>query len=353
MRLFQHLLGLLIGFCIVSFVHTPRSQAATTGAPFIVKPLGTQAEKGYFDLNLDSRALQPLQIQIQNTSSRSLTLGTKVVTATSNANGIVDYVNSGNTDPSLPYALSQLIKNAKQTITLMPKETKTIDFLLQTPSQPFAGVLAGGIHIYSKSKDQPLQPIKANRIKHRFTYTIATLLRSQQAASAPAEKFNLGKINLTQRHTANAIQVDIHNQAPLFRYRARVEGVVTAKGSKQPLYTQQQKVDFAPNTILPLPISLNKTAFKPGAYTLHLNVKTKAKNWRFTKNFVVSAAKAQQLNQTDAYEHWRQDRNLVLYLIIFSCGALTLIVLLIYLVKRSVQQRKQYRQNRRLPYRSN
>ncbi|OJG74743.1 hypothetical protein RV12_GL002160 [Enterococcus quebecensis] len=289
--------------------------------------------KTYFDLRLTPKETHTIKAKVTNRSDQEQIIHTQVKTATTNTNGVVEYINSDkNQSINLPYDLSKLVKTNTQKITLAPHESTEVEYTITMPEKDFSGILSGGIVFTSENTEEPEKTTADVAIKNQFGYVIALVLHGNKEVTPNLE---LSKVSLGQVNNRNVVFAHLANPNAAYLNRMNVNVKITKKNTDKILYeTSKSELQMAPNSVFNYPVSLQETEFKPGKYLLAIHAESKGKAWDFEKEFEIKAKEAQTLNDK-AYIHRDKDKY-VLYLVIFL---VLLVLIILFMIYRKRQQK--------------
>lgn len=291
--------------------------------------------KTYFDLRLNPEEKHSIMVKVTNRSDQERTIETTIKTATTNTNGVVEYINSDkNQSSGLPYDISQLVKTTTPKITLAPHESKEVEYVITMPKTDFSGILSGGIIFTSENTEKPNESSADVAIKNQFGYVIALVLHGEKDVKPDLD---LTKVSLGQINDRNTVFAHLTNANAAYLNRLNVHVKIKKKNTNTILYeTQNSDLQMAPNSVFNYPVSLQETKFKPGKYLLAVHAESKVQTWDFEKEFEIKGEEAKKLNE-QAYIHKNQQHYL-LYLVLFLI--FLLLLLLVYLYRKRQQKIK-------------
>lgn len=276
------------------------------------------SKASYFDIKLKPKQEQTLTVELSNGTDKTVTVEQGLASATTNLNGVVEYSpNDIKPDSSLKYNMKDYVKVDKE-ITLPPKTTKTIKVQVKMPNSSFKGYMAGGLTYKEKSDDsKKTSDSKGISIQNEYAYVIALLMSQSSEKVAPDLK--LTKVGPGQVNYRNVINANLQN--PTMGYLNQMQLSETIKGLDNPKIEYKSSKDMmqmAPNSNFDYPLSLNGEKLQPGKYRLDMIVhgqkdekgkyvaqdekgnETRYKyEWKFTKDFEITADKARELNAKD------------------------------------------------------
>ncbi|MCD2256533.1 DUF916 and DUF3324 domain-containing protein [Lactobacillus sp. CC-MHH1034] len=365
----HHLLALCALICGLYLVcsNYDMAQAETetqSAADFVVKPVipANQEDKNlnYFDIKVDPGQQQVLEVEVKNLRDHAITILPKLNVATTNYNGVVNYLSKGQADRTLAHRITDIAHLEANTYTIEPKSSTLVKITMAAPEQPFSGLIAGGISFRQKQDDTTNNNSKQNNrtsltINNRFSYAMALLLRSNTGAAVVAPNLKMGQVDLGHITAKNTIFANVRNVTPTYLSNVTVNTHVTRKGESDVLYRNRKgNMQIAPNSILPFPVQLNNQKFEPGQYTARVTVKSGTQTWRFNRDFRITAEAARKLNEADSTPQPKDNR----WLIWVAAGIILLVILaaiLIYQMKQKklkAQLQRERRAMRKANYRT-
>lgn len=320
------ILGSLISILLMTIGVSP---AKAAHSDFSIRPLlpNNQAHEGegFFDLVLSPNEQQTLEIELTNTSNRTINVETEIGRASTNMNGLAVYTpNLTEKDRSLRYDIEQQVKLPAETV-IAPHTTTKVKVEVSMPNENLQGLIAGGI-TFKEKQDTVKKSDKGISIDNQYQYVIALLMRQRLDGVAP--NLSLHDIIPTQVNSRNVMTANLQNSAMTYLNQMVVEAKIQGITNKNLVYHfDKSKMQMAPNSNfnLPIPISeqgalengqhskpmqagkyqLNMTVYgaedPAGAYSLVSEGKTvhyKYK-WTFDKNFEITATEVGALNESD------------------------------------------------------
>lgn len=262
----------------------------------------SQAEdnKSYFDLILAPGEKETIYLKLQNLRQEPIELEVTAHTAFTNVTGVVEYgADAEETDPTLPYELSNLIEGP-QDVSLAANETKTVAFDLHMPKEEFDGVLAGGMRISEVKNEQGdnVNDEEGMEIKNEFAYVVGVVVGNSRSYIQPS--IDLLNVFADQLNGRNVISATIQNFTPTFVNQLGVEASVLRVVDNEILYeASKEMMQMAPNSHFHFPISLDGDRFQSGEYILKLKATSGEENWEWERQFSIETDEARTLNRMD------------------------------------------------------
>ncbi|MFB8449742.1 DUF916 and DUF3324 domain-containing protein [Enterococcus thailandicus] len=331
------ILGIVLFVTLISF-----NPVYASGVDYTVQPQSSDKQVDpaltYFDLRLEPKANDKLNVVVKNSSDHEITVYTSVDVTSTNSNGVVEYKNSKNFQHiQLKNNLSKIIQPDVKEIKLNAKESKIVSYTVKMPENEFDGVLAGGINFIQKNSDDKDEENKNGMaVKNEYGYTIAVVLHGKNKITK--NNVTLSKITPNQINGRNGIKIPIQNESAAFLNKVQVKAVIYTKGTGEKKYeTNVSGAQIAPNSVYDFDLSLNEKKLEPGKYTAKVTVLSKKQKWAFTQDFTIKKEVSQKLNEKAVV---KADDSYTLYIIIGIILFVLLLVLCIYLFIRKNREIK-------------
>nr|WP_269108592.1 DUF3324 domain-containing protein [Lacticaseibacillus saniviri] len=255
---------------------------------------------GYYVIRTENDRVQQIKVNILNKRSTTLKLSLSVNTGYTQDSGVYAWDSAKiPNDSSLKYKLRDYVQPKTMTVSIPPKSTKEVGFTLNAPAS-YSGVLMGGItSVPDGGKETGVNGNTALKIK--YAYGLPIFLKMDNVRAVPNMSANSARGGLYASKTA--VLANIENNKPALLANATMKLSVTRRGEKNVLHTANATgLMIAPNSNFTYPISWGGQRLEAGDYTLHGTGSTGGQSWKFTRNFTISAAEADQLNQEAGFK---------------------------------------------------
>lgn len=311
---------------------------------------------GYFNLLMNPEAEQNLTFNLNNTTSKSITVDMSFSRSTTNDNGLAIYDSAGKTkDSSLQYNIEDYVEIPKKEITISAHSQVTVTAKIKMPQGANSGVLAGGFAFKEKKSKNQESTSKGVSITNEYRYVIALVIQQDTQKVSPQLKMNDAKA--TQVNSRNVFTANLQNMSPTYLQDMNAKATVKNVNNPEIKYSfENSDMKMAPNSnfnfAIPVSIQGNmkdqtSKALEPGKYHLTMTVYgVKNTNgtyestvdgkavkyeykWEFEKEFEIAEEKAQKLNQSDTTVHYKEPIN---WLMIIGIALILIILLLIFLI---------------------
>lgn len=317
-------------------------------------------EASYFDLAMKPGEEQIIKTTLINDTEQEVVVEVGKSMATTNLNGVVEYSkNEIKKDESLKYDFSDLVVGEDE-VTIPAQSEVDYELTIQMPKESYQGIIAGGLTFIEKEKEQADKEEEENSlaIENRFALVIAVLLHEGDVDSIE-KNILLTDVGAAQVNLRNVIEANLQNPEAIYINNLAVDARVYPKGSKEVLYEAKTlDMQMAPNTNFSYPISLNGEEIEAGEYILDMVVygdqdeagkyvlenndseeKRFEQQWKFSKEFTVTAKEAKELNANDVTIE-NSNRNWIYYAV---GGLLLLVVVLLFIIFRNKRQQQRPR----------
>jgi len=252
---------------------------------------------GYYDLLMKPGEEQNIQLQLNNTSYQPMMVKVDLNSAKTNGNGVIEFGPSElKKDHSLKVDLSEIMQGPKD-VTIPAKSSVIITFTIRLPLTRFDGYLAGGIQLKPIIKEKTTQNDK-NTIQNRFAFLIGILVSEADVERIKPE-LQLNTVSLKLKDGGYSIFVNLSNLKGVFVENMTANVQIMEKGKNIKLFElKREHMRMAPNSMIDLPITLDKHKVKANEYTANIQITTEnGGNWTWVKNFNLSKIEAKQINK--------------------------------------------------------
>lgn len=263
------------------FADTDNSQVG-----FSVSPNYNEAqnkESSFFDLLVQPNSKQTISITVTNTSNEKSNYTVKVIQASTNKNGVIDYTDSKSKPlGTVPFELNKQA-SYEEKIKLSAGETKQVPITLSIPDKPFKGEVLGGVNVTKEILKQDKTP----QLVNQYSYVIG--LRIREGTENSERELSAGEVNPVVSFGKTGITVPISNAQANTMGKLTVESVLKRDGKEIKKDTYKDR-EIAPNSVYPYSLSWDKQDYVPGNYQLSIVVTdAQSHKWSFNKEFTLKA----------------------------------------------------------------
>ena len=257
----------------------------------------------YYHLLMTPAQQQTIEVKIMNTSAEKQEYKVEVINAATNRNGLITYdEREKKPDESMKLPIEEVAKPKTKEVTVDAYSEGKAEIAIQTPSEPFQGILLGGVRISLKSDDTE-EESKGMSVKNTYGYAIGLILTEQDFAPIYGEtELKLQKLQPELDYGSKVLEASIQNPHPEAMQKLVAEGKVVRKGQKKTLAKNKlEGVKIAPNSVFPFQIDWGMQEVAAGDYTFIGKVKGETKTWDFKQDFTITRKMAQKMNKQTAF----------------------------------------------------
>lgn len=274
-------------------------------------------DSSYFDLSVTPHSEQTIGVTITNTSKETSKYTIRVIQASTNKNGLIDYTDPKGRLTNPPIALNKVATYDKE-IQLESGQAKEVPIHITIPKEEFKGEVLGGINVTKEIPQGEKQP----QLVNQYSYVIG--LRFREGLEEPARALSAGKAKPDVAFGKAGVIVPIVNNQPNAMGKLRVDSILKRDGKeiKKETYTDRE---IAPNSIYPYSLSWDQKDYVPGDYQLAITITdTQSHKWSFSKDFHLEAEEVSKIK--DAAVHPQKEDHRWIW---FTIGSLFVLILLL------------------------
>jgi cytochrome c1 len=321
------LAAFLSGLLFLSMTIDPLTAEAESTAFTVIPsfPENQVSEATYFDLHVNGETKQELSVVLQNTTDQPLEIEAQALNSYTTSTGIISYQKTETAEKNKGRSFTKLIEPKQQRIRVMPNEAKAVSFTLDMKKQNITGEILGAFSfavIPSETKETDNTMIQA-----RYETQVGVRLRTE-LTDLPSPNLTLVKTEPIVKNDNAAIQSTVKNDQPVAFGKVKVNITIAEKETKKNVGEKEvENYQIAPNSTIPLVTELNTEQLEPGEYTTHIELTSPKGHWVFDDSFTVSAANAKTINQKTVYAEKYENKNILIYVLIFFILLLLLVIL--------------------------
>lgn len=333
---------LLFVFLVTASLPTQAFAQTADMADFTVRAIlpenQLENENTYFDLRMKPGQRQTLQVEVYNAADAAIVLDVSLNAASTNRNGIIEYLIERTPDETLRFPFHSIAQTQPE-VTLAPKEQKRIAVEISMPEEEFDGTILGGILFSKRPQTEQTQGVG---IHNQFSYVIGVRLTETDEIILP--DFDLKSVQETLVNYRTAVLANIRNTEPVIVKGAKASAQVYLNNGQTPLFTvEKDNVDFAPNSVFPLPVEWEGTRLEAGSYRMSVQLTHEHNRWAWDQDFTISPSQANDINNGAITPTPQLFQGL--FQNVFFLGAVVLLLLLLlflafYIGRRSRRTRK-------------
>jgi hypothetical protein len=302
----------------------------------------------YFDLTVKPGDELTLETNIFSKSKKAIVVDSKIFTAYTNSNGIIDYTSKAKKyDKSLKTKLSDIaeIHASDLKAEVQPEQRRTVKADIKVPDTAPDGVILGSWY-FTLAEDE--KDAETKGISNRYAYSIGIKLTVNQEIDKP--NLNLTSVTTGVHDYQKAFFANFQNDQRAILSNLEITAKVTKRGSYDVLYENHTEgVSMAPNSNYAYPVKLGKDLMKPGEYTMRVKATTTdpkwaEKTWTWDMDFTVLKKDVDEANKA-AIRDPKPNPFPWLLLIIVVAIALLLIFFIFLLWKRRKKKEEEEKKN--------
>lgn len=287
----------------------------------------------YFDLLVSPGEQQKVKIKLTNSSEESIKVKITPNTARTTMNGTVDYSGMDLKSTSNLAASFEEITSKEQQVTLSPKSTKEVEFIISIPDKKIEGAILGGFYIQEIKKEEATSTKEAIQIKNEFSIVIGCQIRMSQ--KNVEKKFSLNDVYIDNYGGFFSVISSIHNTAPALVSFYSLKGEIKDSKNKTVHSFEKDTISMAPNSIYEFPERVATDKLQPGNYKMFLTIysRDKKQSWNLEKKFEVQPKEKERI-LSKSVDKEKADRSFILYGIIVALLVIIIVFVIIILKKR-------------------
>lgn len=185
-----------------------------------------QKESSFFDLLVTPGSEQTISITVSNTSEEVSNYEIKVIQASTNKNGVIDYSDpKGQLSKKVPMNLDDQATYKKK-FQLSPGEFKEVPIKLCVPLTPFRGEVLGGVNVSKEISEKNTQ----SQLVNQYSYVIG--LRLREGAENPERHLESGDAKPDVSFGQTGVTVPIINNQAIAMGQLTVDSVLKRDGKE-------------------------------------------------------------------------------------------------------------------------
>lgn len=274
------------------FVQVAFAEESSSQVGFSVSPNYNDAqnkESSFFDLLVQPNSKQTISITVTNTSQEESQYTIKVIQASTNKNGLIDYTDE-KVQPleNVPFELDKQASYEKK-LKLPAGESKQVPITLNIPEKPFKGEVLGGVNVTKETLEKQKQP----QLINQYSYVIG--LRLRESSENQERNLSAGEAKPTVNFGRTGVTVPIINPQTNTMGKLTVESILQRDGKKIKKATYKDR-EIAPNSIYPYSLNWDRKDYIPGKYQLSVVITdAQSHKWSFNKIFELNAAEVGEI----------------------------------------------------------
>ncbi|MEA5001902.1 MAG: DUF916 and DUF3324 domain-containing protein [Christensenella sp.] len=293
----------------------------------------------YFDLQMEAKQKQALSVQVFNESTEEIKVKVAAISASTNANGIIDYKTPDVGDETLKTPFSEIAEVKTPELTIPAGKSATAVVGIEMPAEVYDGVILGGIVLTQvKEDEQTSQPSGQQAqqgvyINNEYSYVLGVKLTETDKEVLPAFVGVEAKPELLN-YRVNVVHY-IRNTEAAIAKNVQLDIEVYSQNEQAVVKTSTKTIDMAPNSVMPYAVMWDGE-IAPGKYVSNVSMKLEDKEWKFELPFEVSAQTAQEINK----ESVEQSQGIPWWVILLIVILVVLILVIVFLLAAMKRRKK-------------
>jgi len=338
---FKILILLLVAallFTLVPAMAFAADKSETVGFSVSANLPDNQQDSGvsYFDLHMRPEQKQRLTTTVYNENAEEIKVKVEVVSASTNANGIIDYKTPDIKDETLKTPLSEIAEVKTPELVIPGGKTAEAVVSIEMPEEEYDGAILGAI-VLTQVKEEPESPEESAQkaqqgvyINNEYSYVVGVKLTETDIEILPAFEGVQAQPELLN-YRVNVVHY-IRNREAAIAKNIQMDIEIYSQNEQAVVKTSHGTVDMAPNSVMPYALMWDGE-IAPGKYVSNVSMKLDDKEWNFELPFEVSAQTAQEINK-ESVEQGQGIPWWVILLIVILIVLMLVIVLLLLAMKR-------------------
>ncbi|SLM84608.1 cell surface protein precursor [Vagococcus fluvialis bH819] len=183
---------------------------------------------------------QDIYIEVTNHSNEDIIVVPSISNATTNMNGVVEYMKSkNNVNKDTPLEIEKVVRIDKKQKELKISKGKSqqLKLAITLPKEEFKGIIAGGITLQEKIADESESNKKKNlKIENLHAYTIALVIREDVKELIPNLEFK--EVKAGQSNYRNVIFTELINPVSNYVNNLEIKTKIFNKEKKEIYFTE-------------------------------------------------------------------------------------------------------------------
>ena len=265
-------------------------------------------EANYFDLLTIPGLKQTLELELTNHTEETLIIQTTVNHAATSPEGTILYRGvGGQPDNTLVHHL-QDITHFQSLTAIPPLETVILPIEINLTSQPFDGIIAGGLFFSIQEEEEP-QGGNVN-------FLIALIMRQGESVDP---WLVLNGIDVIIEDGSSFIIPRLQNIRPAFINDLEINARITRDSDGALMFDGRfSNLEVAPNSAFPFQIDLGFQVLPEGDYTLALDMHSGHQSWERVSGFAINPDGTGSVDVVEEAPLAPSGPNMTGYIVVFS-----------------------------------
>jgi hypothetical protein len=255
-------------------------------------------QKTFFYIQTTPGEEQELEVKVKSTQKEPIKVKIYVTDAFTGDSGTIEYREpQKEKNPLLEQPISSLVKVETPSITVKDFEEKIAKFKLTPPANSYQGVKMGALVFELDNADENEQ------LTNKFAYRVGIITSETGDEFKNGQTLNLKEVKTSIKRGKKMVLAGLENPDPkIISNLAITAEIKDQKTHKVILKKEVENYMIAPNSQFDFEMDLGTTAVKSGTYVLTLTANNEYKDWKFTKEFIITGDQASKLNKESDYK---------------------------------------------------
>ncbi|MFC6465311.1 DUF916 and DUF3324 domain-containing protein [Marinilactibacillus sp. GCM10026970] len=249
-------------------------------------------DQTYFDLSIEPDQEQVIETEIMNNSNEDITVMVNLNNAATNRNGVIVY----DVVDAIVYSdhpLNTIAELDTSEIQLEAGETKSVFVDITAPSEPFDGIILGGLRFQEKRED--IQEVESDvSIRNDYAYVIGVQLSQNENELEP--NLELVDVEPGLSNSRTAVIAQIQNMEPMIMRNMNISASIY---ENETLIRNAELEDarIAPDSVLDFVIDWENFRIEAGDYSVTLTASNELGEWTFDESFTITEEEEEEVNE--------------------------------------------------------
>lgn len=295
----------------------------------------------YFDLRMEPEQKQDLTVQVINESKQEIRVKIAVISASTNANGMIDYKTPNIKDETLKIPLSEIAEVRTPELTIDGGKTENAIVSIEMPQEQYDGVILGGIVITQIEEDEDETEPRGQQVQqgvyinNEYSYVVGVKLTETDREVLPAFEGIEAKPELLNGRV-NVVHY-IRNKEAAIAKNVQLNIEIYSQNEQAVIKTSKKIIDMAPNSVMPYALIWGGE-IAPGKYVSNVSLKLEDKEWNFELPFEISVREAGEINQQSVEEKSGSPWWVILLIVVLIILILVIVFLLVLMKRKKKKE---------------
>ncbi|WP_348921154.1 DUF916 and DUF3324 domain-containing protein [Enterococcus rotai] len=255
-------------------------------------------EQSYFYVQTTPGEAQKLKVTVKSTRKEPVKISVYATNGFTGDQGTIEYTDDTKLlDETLKVPISSMVKIDTPNITVEDYEEKEVTIDLTPPNESYLGVKMGALvfQLEDSGVDQP--------VANKFAYRIGLVTSENGDDYRDSKTLNLLDAKSTLKRGKKMVLATLQNPEPKILSNLEIQAEVKEKENNNVVKkTTAKEYNMAPNSRFEFEMDWGTSAIRGGTYLLSMTVSNGYNDWKFEKEFTITAAQAKQMNEESGFK---------------------------------------------------